>query len=361
MKDNFKIKLKAFLKKLVFALIPLFLILLLAEIGARSFYYERTGKNKGALAIIAVAKEARFKVLSKMASQFVAGLPKEANVVQALYSEQGKQLLDEFKAKYEENFQKLSQETFAIGAKLIVLYLPSDGYENSELLVYSKQNREFFQALAKKYNADYLDLTDIFFQYPVDFITLLPENDHLSRLGNQIVVQELGGALEKYNNQKSDFHFSKRPKILGDLSPNDNTVWGYGPTMPYRVVTNKQGFRMDYDLNFPKQKQRILVLGDSFTFGPYLNNHDTYPVLLNKKYPDKEVINAGIASYTIEDEAFLFLERAKFAEPDIVILQVLDNDITGFFASSRNKFNRKKINVMPSKVEIEFLNQLEKQ
>lgn len=327
---------------------PLLLLLILAETGARYFYYEKTGKNKGALAIVAVAKEIRLKVLSKMASRFVANLPKEANVLQALYSEQGKQLLGEIKGKYEENFKKLNQEIISVNAKLVVLYFPSDGYEN----------REFFETLAKKYKADYLDLTDIFFQYPKEFITLLPENDHLSRFGNQIVALELGNFLEKYKNQKSDFSFSSRPKILGDLSPNDNTVWGYEPTMPYRVITNKQGLRMDYNLTFPKQKQRILILGDSFSFGPYLNNHDTYPVLLNKKYPEKEIINAGIASYTIEDEASLFLERAKFVEPDIVILQVLDNDVTDFFASKRNKFNRKKVSIVPTKVEIEFLNNL---
>ncbi|MFH0740189.1 MAG: SGNH/GDSL hydrolase family protein [bacterium] len=352
MKDNFK--------KFVFALLPLFLLLLLAETGARYFYYERTGKNKGALAIIAVANEVRFKVLSKMASRFVATLPKEQNLWQALYSAQGKQLLDEFKARYEENFEKLNQEIVSNKAKLIVLYLPSDDYKNPEQLLFSKLNREFFKSLAEKYKVDYLDLTDIFFQYPEDQITLLPENGHLSRFGNQIVALELGNFLEKegYKNQKSDFSFSKRPKIMGDLSPNDNTVWGYGPTMPYRVISNKQGFRMDYDLAFPKQKQRVLVLGDSFSFGPYLNNHDTYPVLLNKKYPEKEIINAGIASYTITDEVSLFLERAKFVEPDIVVLQVLDNDIPGFFASSMNKFNRKKISVVPSALEVDFLNKL---
>jgi lysophospholipase L1-like esterase len=128
--------------------------------------------------------------------------------------------------------------------------------------------------------------------------------------------------------------------------------------MPYQVITNIQGLRMEYDLTFPKQKQRILILGDSFTFGPYLSNHHCYPNLLDKKYSDKEIINAGKAGYTVTDEVSLFMERAKYVEPDITVLQVLENDIEELFYFLKNQYNRKGRTFKPSQEEIELMQQL---
>jgi len=55
-----------------------------------------------------------------------------------------------------------------------------------------------------------------------------------------------------------------------------------------------------------------------------------------QKYSDKEVINAGVAGYTITDEVSLFVERAKYVEPDITILQVLDNNLHDLLYFKRN-------------------------
>ena len=112
---------------------------------------------------------------------------------------------------------------------------------------------------------------------------------------------------------------------------------------------------MDYNLTFPKKKQKILILGDSYTFGPYLPNYHVYPNLLDKKYSDKEIINAGVAGYTITDESSLFMERAKCVEPDITVLQVLDRDLHDLFYFKRNQFDRNGKVHTPSRLEEEFL------
>jgi len=125
--------------------------------------------------------------------------------------------------------------------------------------------------------------------------------------------------------------------------------------MPYFVDTNAQGLRLSYELQFPKTRLRLLALGDSFTFGPFLGNGDTYPGQLVRLRPDWEVVNAGVCGYTVTDELSLFEERAQFAEPDVVILQVLDNDLCDLLFFRRNEFDRHHRLHRPSPAEAAFL------
>jgi len=353
MKNNFNnLSLR---KKILFSIIPLIILLIFAEMGARFIYFEKTKKSSEPLALISTYRYIKVRLLRRQANKIVGELPEGKNLTKALYSDMGKELLDSFKLEYEDNFKLLVEEANKIGSKFIVLYAPLDHYKSSSTL---DDSRQFFSGLAEKYNVDFLDMTDDFFQYSEETVTLLPENGHLSRFGNKLVIERLSEYIDKYNDYRMNFQFDSRPKLFGDLSSNHNSVWEIVPDLPYRVIANKQGLRMNYNLAFPKEKQRILILGDSCTFGPYLANYNTYPALLDKRYPDKEVINAGIAGYTITDETSLFIERAKYAEPDITILQVIDNDIYGLFYFRRNQFNREGKVYQPSKVEIEFLNKV---
>jgi lysophospholipase L1-like esterase len=284
--------------------------------------------------------------------------PKEVRVklMKALYSEQGQTLLNMFRNDYEETFATLVQETEKIQTKLLMLYIPQDNYKNSRL-----PNREFYRQVAAKYHVEYIDCTEEFLKYPVDWITLLPENGHLSRFGNHIVAEHVAPYLEKYSDYRSPHTFRHHPERFGDLKPHQDRIWNVMRIMPYRVITNSQGLRMEYDLMFPKQKQRILVLGDSYTFGPFLANHHCYPNILDSTYPDREIINAGIAGYTITDEVSLFQERAKYAEPDITILQVLENDIEGLFYFVKNQYDREGRTFTPSDKEKALIQHLSQQ
>lgn len=133
---------------------------------------------------------------------------------------------------------------------------------------------------------------------------------------------------------------------LGDLLPNRNFIADEGP-LPYRVITNSQGLRSEKEFALPKPagKFRILAIGDSLTFGPYVNQQDTYPNRLGQDLVNAdinaEVINAGISGYTLEDELSYLQEKGIHLQPDLVILQVFQNDVSDYNPPTRQLFSRK--------------------
>ena len=345
-------------KTVIFSLVPLMVLVIMLEIGARIVYYQRYGGHKIALA--AAYKSLEHKLVLARSRRQVKNveeqLPKGAK--EGLFQPEGEQLLAFFRGQYEKSFAELVEETGKLGSRLIVLYPTSNFSKDPRVSRSGDLCRSFFKGLAGKYRVDFLDLTEVFAQFPPETVTLLPQNGHLSRFGNKLIVEELSKYLQKYSGYQTQVSFATRPPLLGDLLPKENTIWQFAPSMPYRVVVNSQGLRMDRDLQFPKKKPHILCLGDSVTFGPYLPNHDTYPGLLQQKYPDKEVINAGICSYTIVDEVSLLKQRAKYCEPDIIILQVLDNDLSDFFYFKRQMFARDGQDYKPTPQEKEYFARL---
>ncbi len=131
------------------------------------------------------------------------------------------------------------------------------------------------------------------------------------------------------------------PDGLGDLKPSKNSILipsafygGARPLMPYSFRTNSQGLRelRDYAVPKPKGIIRILCVGDSYTEGALVHNHNTYPALLNSRIlrgsEGFEVINAGGSGYSIRDELAYLKEKGLYLEPNIVILQVFTNDLS---------------------------------
>src|SRR5262245_28487417 len=61
----------------------------------------------------------------------------------------------------------------------------------------------------------------------------------------------------------------------GDLTPNQNGHWLIWFHRPYHVQTNSVGLRNSEEPS--SSAFRVLAVGDSQTFGPYLANEDTWP------------------------------------------------------------------------------------
>jgi hypothetical protein len=58
--------------------------------------------------------------------------------------------------------------------------------------------------------------------------------------------------------------------------------------------------------------------------------------------------------YSLDDQISLFNERAKFMEPDIVIVQTNGGDVLDQYFSHRNKYSRVDKAYEPSETEKEF-------
>lgn len=98
------------------------------------------------------------------------------------------------------------------------------------------------------------------------------------------------------------------------------------------VAINYHGLRdRDYPYEKPKDVTRILMVGDSLTFGFGVKAEDTFTKIiereLNKKGTGKyEVINAGVGNYNTEQELAYFVTEGFRYHPDYVVLGWYIND-----------------------------------
>lgn len=101
---------------------------------------------------------------------------------------------------------------------------------------------------------------------------------------------------------------------------------------PQHPEISSQGVRDD-EVPIPKPEGtlRILVLGDSVTYGANVSREKTFPnrleSLLRERSGSAEVINAGVTAYTAYNELQYYLNRGREFEPDIVIVAFCLNDV----------------------------------
>jgi lysophospholipase L1-like esterase len=98
---------------------------------------------------------------------------------------------------------------------------------------------------------------------------------------------------------------------------------------PYR--TNAHGLRdRDRPAKAPDTK-RVLVIGDSYTWGYAIAEEEAYPqvaerLLAERGRPDIEVINGGIPDYNSRQERVLLEKLMPIYQPDAVFLAYVVND-----------------------------------
>ncbi len=116
---------------------------------------------------------------------------------------------------------------------------------------------------------------------------------------------------------------------------NDHPEW-LGYNVSYSINSDALNERMEYPIEKPANTYRILVLGDSFTFGLFVNTYENYTELLETRlnetclaYSGIEVLNLGVPGYDIGFSAERFRLRGQKYDPDLVIWFVNPISLTG--------------------------------
>jgi lysophospholipase L1-like esterase len=121
-------------------------------------------------------------------------------------------------------------------------------------------------------------------------------------------------------------------ETIGMFRPNARATVLWPPELSYEVHTNSLGLRgPEIARTPPPGRTRILALGDSMTFGYYLEEPETWPARLEARLradgADVEVVNGGSGGWSIASETLFLLERAHALEPRHVVVAFCANDI----------------------------------
>jgi len=120
------------------------------------------------------------------------------------------------------------------------------------------------------------------------------------------------------------------PKLSFAHRPNSR-----GFLMGVDVQINSQGLRDDeYSLTKPAGVYRIMLLGDSTTFGWGVPLNETTAKILERNlnakhlpgYDHVEVLNAGVGNYDTVQEVTYYETRGRAFHPDLVVLVYFIND-----------------------------------
>ncbi len=313
------------------------------------------GENKDKIVTDPIISETKNEQREQYLSQY-SQVPETPDILNA--GDTGVAVYNICVERYEQSLAALKKQSDELGAKLIVTILSPE--VGDAITISGRKGIPLISGISKKLGIDIYDCMNPLVAFAGQKITQMPLDGHWSISGSKVVADLYQPIISKYTTRRSTKTYTEaeRTSVFGDLEPNQDVALDGGKNLPYQLITNKQGFRMNTDLGFPKAKQRILLLGDSQLYSPFLDNGQIFTALLQQRFPDAEIINAGVIGYTIEDQVSLLSERAKYAEPDLIILVTNPNDIGDFYFSQRNKMSRVKKAYEPTATELSLYQQL---
>jgi hypothetical protein len=113
--------------------------------------------------------------------------------------------------------------------------------------------------------------------------------------------------------------------------PNARTIYGE-PEFQTSVAHDSRGYRSrEVAAEKSDDRIRILVLGDSFTWGVGVENDETFSAVLERLDPRLEVINTGTNGYGTSQQLRLLEEEGLALDPDIVIVGSFWNDVANSY------------------------------
>jgi lysophospholipase L1-like esterase len=144
----------------------------------------------------------------------------------------------------------------------------------------------------------------------------------LAALG-ELVMRAIG---PQSDGQKIAVRYPDSPRRYG-LAPNARAL-----QTGVLVQTNSLGFReREYPLERAPGKRRIVVIGDSYTFGLGVEFEQTYGKVLEARLGRElgpvEVITFGVSGYNTVQELATLREHAAAFRPELIIVGFVPNDV----------------------------------
>jgi lysophospholipase L1-like esterase len=128
-------------------------------------------------------------------------------------------------------------------------------------------------------------------------------------------------------------HFANTDSVLG-VRYTPNAIWRFRhPEYSVVYAINGQGFRDKAERPYAKPVGtiRVLLLGDSFTFGQGVNSEDTWAALAERELRRQgrtfDLVNAGMQGMDTGSELTLLRRLARRSDADAVVLGFLINDL----------------------------------
>lgn len=110
------------------------------------------------------------------------------------------------------------------------------------------------------------------------------------------------------------------------LKPSLRDADSYGPAS---LNSNSAGMRgrREFSEQPPDGATRIVLLGDSFTFGEEVADSETFPHRLQELLPQTEVLNFGVHGYGHDQMLVCLREQGLRYRPDLVIVGFVQDDM----------------------------------
>ncbi len=121
------------------------------------------------------------------------------------------------------------------------------------------------------------------------------------------------------------------PELGTYVAANADVMDSFSADGPYRVRTNSRRFRMDEEVDLAASRRRVLVYGDSYTFGWGLDIQATYFTALKRameaRDPRLQLINAGVGGYSTGHVKKLMERHLPTIKPWAIVYFFNNNDL----------------------------------
>ena len=158
----------------------------------------------------------------------------------------------------------------------------------------------------------------------------------------RLAKPDLVTSIERFrmNTEQND---ARRFSVLKKQDPD--LLWILKPysSLSEREALNSHGFRgPDFSIEKPPDTYRILILGDSRSFGFGLMNYDDiYPARMQQYFNQTlsntqvEILNLSVIGYSSYQGKILLEKYGKLLQPDLVIIWFGFNDLLYYFVSDQ--------------------------